>query len=106
MVLSAEIKELLNRHAATEPEAVRARNSQAMRLQLPNKTITLVNASGKATEAGKYFYQKLRRQPIPDAKWDDDAVTYRKDGGRTDFVRLRNGAEVRLRTWNPASRQV
>ena len=103
MVLSAEIKELLNRHAATEPEAVRARNSQAMRLQLPNKTITLVNASGKATEAGKYFYQKLRRQPIPDAKWDDDAATYRKDGGRTDFVRLRSGAEVRLRTWNPAT---
>ena len=67
MVLSAEIKELLNRHAATEPEAVRARNSQAMRLQLPNKTITLVNASGKATEAGKYFYQKLRRQPLKTA---------------------------------------
>ena len=103
MVLSAEIKELLQRNAATEPEAVRARNSQAMRLQLPTKTITLVNASGKATEAGKYFYQKIRRQPIPDAKFDDDAVTYRKDGGRTDFVRLRSGAEVRLRTWNPAS---
>ena len=74
MVLRAEIKELLHRHAAAEPETVRARNSQAMRLQLPNKTITLVNASGKATEAGKYFYQ-LRRQPIPDAKFDDDAVT-------------------------------
>ena len=101
MVLSADIKELLQRNAATEPEAVRARNSQAMRLQLPTKTITLVNASGKATEAGKYFYQKIRRQPIPDAKFDDDAVTYRKDGGRTDFVRLRSGAEVRLRTWNP-----
>ena len=103
MVMRAQIKGLLQRNAAVEPETVRARNSQAMRLQLPNKTITLVNASGKATEAGKYFYQKLRRQPIPDAKFDDDAVTYRKDGGRTDFVRLRIGAEVRLCTWNPAS---
>ena len=74
MVLSAEIKELLQRNAASEPAAVRARNSQAMRLQLPNKTITLVNASGKATEAGKYFY-KFWGQPVPDAKWDDDATT-------------------------------
>ena len=95
MVLKAETKQLLDRNRSAVPEAVRARNSQAMRLQLPNKTITLVNASGKATEAGKYFYQKIRRQPIPDSKFDDDAVTYRKDGGRTDFVRLRNGAEVR-----------
>ena len=57
MVMSAEIKKLLQRNAATEPEAVRARNSQGMRPQLPNKTITLVNTSGKATEAGRYFYQ-------------------------------------------------
>ena len=44
----------------------------------------------------------MRKQAIPDARWDDDAVTYRKPGGRTDFVKLRNGAEIRLRTWNAA----
>ena len=101
-MVSAEIKELLQRNAAATPEPVRARNSQAMRLNLGSRTITLVNASGKATPAGKYFYQKVRKQAIPDAKWDDDAVTYRKAGGRTDFVKLRNGAEIRLRTWNAA----
>ena len=101
-MLKAEIKQLLDRNRSAVPEAVRARNSQAMRLNLGGRNITLVNASGRAMEAGMYFYQKLRSEPVPDAKWDDDAVTYRKDGGRTDFVRLRNGAEVRLRTWNPA----
>ena len=101
-MVSAEIKELLQRNAAATPEPVRARNSQAMRLNLGSRTITLVNASGRATPAGKYFYQKVRKQAIPDAKWDDDAVTYRKPGGRTDFVKLRNGAEIRLRTWNAA----
>ena len=75
MVLKAEVKQLLDRNRSAVPEAVHARNSQAMRLNLGGRNITLVNASGRATEAGKYFYQKLRSEPVPDAKWDDDAVT-------------------------------
>ena len=45
---------------------------------------------------------KIRWQPLPDSRWDDDAQTYRKPGGRTDFVRTRANQEVALRTWNPA----
>ena len=62
MVLKAEVKQLLDRNRSAVPEAVRARNSQAMRLNLGGRNITLVNAPGRATEAGKYFYQKLRSE--------------------------------------------
>ena len=74
MALKAEVKQLLDRNRSAVPEAVRARNSQAMRLNLGGRNIMLVNASGRLTEAGKFFYQKLRNEPVPDARWDD-AVT-------------------------------
>ena len=78
-----------------------ARNSSALRLNLEGRTITLVGRSGLPTATGKYFYEKVRGTAVPDNKWGDDAPTYRKPGGRTDYVKMRSGAEVALRTWNP-----
>ena len=46
----------------------------------------------------------MKGVPVPDSRWDDNAKTYRKPGGRTDFVKTRSGAEVQLRTWEPSSR--
>ena len=82
MSLSEELKQLLQRNALEEPEQVPARNSQALRLNLGTRKVTLVNRYGQATAAGKYFY-KLRGKPVPDSRWDDNARTYRKPGGRT-----------------------
>ena len=104
MPLSYELKQLLRANAAKEPEQVTARNSQALRLNLDGRHITLVNRMGMSTEAGRYFYRTVRKQPLPDSRWDDDAPTYRKPGGRTDYVRTRANQEVVLRTWNPAKK--
>ena len=101
MPLSYELKQILKANADKEPEQVSARNSQALRLNLDGRQITLVNRMGMSTEAGRYFYRTVRKQPLPDSRWDDDAQTYRKPGGRTDYVRTRANQEVVLRTWNP-----
>ena len=63
-----------------------------------------MSAQGNPTKAGKYWFKTLKGAAIPDSRWDDNAATYRKPGGRTDFVKMRNGAEVQLRTWDPAKR--
>ena len=104
MSLSEELKQLLQRNRLEDVEQVPARNSQALHLNLGTRKVTLVNKYGQATAAGKYFY-KLRGERVPDSRWDDNARTYRKPGGRTDFVRMRSGAEVALRTWDPAKKQ-
>ena len=91
----------MENNRTAEPEQVSARNSQALRLNLEGRQITLVNRLGMSTEAGRYFYRTVRKQPLPDSRWDDDAETYRKPGGRTDYVRTRANQEVVLRTWNP-----
>ena len=75
-----------------------------MRLNLGTRKITL-SRSGVATAAGKYFYKTVRGGAVPDSRWDDDAATYRKPGGRTDFVKMRSGVEVALRTWEPSTRE-
>ena len=104
MPLSYELKQILKANANKEPEQVSARNSQALRLNLDGRQITLVNRMGMSTEAGRYFYRTVRKQPLPDSRWDDDAQTYRKPGGRTDYVRTRANQGVVLRTWNPAKK--
>ena len=106
MPLSYELKQLLKANAAKEPEQVTARNSQALRLNLDGRQVTLVNRMGMSTEAGRYFYRTVRKQPLPDSRWDDDAPTYRKSGGRTDYVKTRANQEVALRTWNPAKKGI
>ena len=58
-----------------------------------------MNAQGVATQAGKHWYKKLQGVALPDSRWGDNARTYRKEGGRTDYVKMRSGAEVQLRTW-------
>ena len=105
MPLSQELKDILRANAATEPESVPARNSQAVRLNLGQRKITLVSRTGVATAAGRYFYKTVRGGTVPDSRWDDNAQTHRKPGGRTDFVRMRTGAEVARRTWDPAKRE-
>ena len=106
MSLSADTKNLLQQahDQNIEPEAVPARNSQAMRLELGGRKVTLISAQGNATEAGKFWYRKLKENPIPDSRLYDNAKTFRKPGGRTDFVKTRSGAEVQLRTWEPSSK--
>ena len=76
MSLSEELKQLLQRNRLEEPEQVPARNSQALRLNLGTRKITLVNKYGQATAAGKYFYKKVRgervgrqRSDLPEARW-------------------------------------
>ena len=105
MPLSYELKQLLRANAAKEPEQVTARNSQALRLNLDGRQVTLVNRMGASTEAGRYFYRTVRKQPLPDSRWDDDVPTFRKPGGRTDYVKTRANQEVALRTWNPAKKE-
>ncbi len=64
-----------------------------------------MNAQGVPTQAGKHWYKKLKGVAIPDSRWGENAKTYRKPGGRTDFVKTRSGAEVQLRTWDPAKKK-
>ena len=106
MSLSTELTRLLQQahDQKIEPVSVPARNSQAMRLELGERKIALISAQGNPTAAGKYWYRTLKQKPVPDSRWDDNAKTYRKPGGRTDFVRTRSGAEVQLRTWEPATK--
>ena len=70
MTLSFELKRLLRENKAKEPEQVRAKNSQALRLNLDGRSVTLVNRLGMSTEAGRYFYRQVRKQPLPDSRWD------------------------------------
>ena len=65
MSLSEELKQRLQRNALQEPEQVSARNSQALRLNLGTRKVTLVNKYGQATAAGKYFYCLLYTSPSP-----------------------------------------
>ena len=106
MPLSIDIRQSLEEahNAGTQPEPVPARNSQGVRLNLGGRSIALMSAQGHVTQAGKHWYKQLKKTPIPDPRWDDNAKTYRKPQGRTDFVRTRSGAEVQLRSWDPSSR--
>ena len=101
--MNSDLRTLLEdaHNQGVEPTPVPARNSQGVRLNLDSRKIALMSAQGKATAAGRYWYNTLKEKAVPDARWDDDAKTYRKPGGRTDFVKMRNGAEVQLRTWEP-----
>ena len=63
-----------------------------------------MSATGAVTQAGRHWYTKLAQKPIPSNRWDDNAKTYRKPGGRTDFVKTKSGCEVQLRSWDPATR--
>ena len=106
MSLTADLRNLLEEahNRRIEPIPVPAKKSQAMRLELDERKVTLISAQGNPTAAGKYWYRKLKGAAVPDSRWDDNAKTYRKPGGRTDFVKTRSGAEVQLRTWEPATK--
>ena len=106
MPLSRDLKNLLQEHSELVPQPVDARESPAMRLNLPSgRRIGLISRTGVATEAGKYFYKHVKKTAVPDSRWDDNAPTYRYPGGRTDYVKMRSGAEVALRTWHPNRRE-
>ena len=84
MPLSRELKDLLQEHSELVPQPVDARESPAMRLNLPSgRRIGLISRSGVATEAGKYFYKYVKKTAVPDSRWDDNAPTATLAGGRT-----------------------
>ena len=80
--------------------------SLALRRNLDGRYIGVIDRYGKPTQAGRFFYETVRGEGIPDARFDPNATTYRYPQGRTDYVKTRAGVEIVLRTWNPTKKQI
>ena len=66
MPLSRDLKDLLQQHSEEVPQPVNARESPAMRLNLPSgRRIALISRSGLPTEAGKYWYKHVKEGRRP-----------------------------------------
>ena len=93
------IKQLLQQSSDNVPERVTSRGSNAMRLKLVDgKSVMLLNNKGEVTEYGKYWYTEVKQEALPREGFDPETPIIRRFN--TDYIKLRNGNEAKVRAWD------
>ena len=100
MAITKAIKESLQQSSNNVPEKVSSRGSNAMRLKLVDGNVLLMNKQGKVTEYGKYWYDEVKKESRPREGFDPNTELIRRTGGRTDYIKVRNGQEQPVRVWD------
>ena len=103
MPLTKAQKNTLELSAALEPQSVSAKGSHAWRLHLPSgKKIELVKRDGTVTESGKYWFEAIRKEAVPQHGFEIEQEPLRKQGTRTDYIKMNDGRTAAVRTWHPS----
>ena len=99
MAITKAIKEKLQQSSNNVPERVTSRGSNAMRLKLVDgKSVMLLNNKGEVTEYGKYWYNEVKQEALPREGFDPETPIIRRFN--TDYIKLRNGNEAKVRAWD------
>ena len=99
MAITKAIKQLLQQSSNNVPERVSSRGSNAMRLKLVDgKSVMLLNNKGEVTEYGKYWYNEVKQEALPREGFDPETPIIRRFN--TDYIKLRNGNEAKVRAWD------
>ena len=97
MVIRQQVKHALDEVAnlGTQPRA--SKNGFGLVIKMPTgRTRALVDGSGKLTEIGYYYYDKIGIEPPNKFDFNQDAV--RK--GRSLYISMLDGTTRKVSTWN------
>ena len=77
----------------------RLKGSEAIALVQGRSRVKLVEESGRASAAGRYWAKKTG-EPLPDGGFMKQQAVRE---GNSEFIRLRNGTKVLVRRWDEAT---
>ena len=102
MVITAANKRELKLHSDITPQKVAKQTSQMLRLILPHgNKYNLIDTKGKVTEAGKYWFNEVKKEAPPSSSYFDiDTEIVRRHA--SDYMTLRDGSEAKVRVHDGA----
>ena len=98
-----QVKAALDQAILTGAQPSAPRNGIGLVLRTPTGRFRqLVDKKG-LTAAGKYFYDKTG---IPNpGTFDYNQDEFRKNGGRSQYIKLMDGSQKKVSTWDPNQRE-